>query len=56
MFESKAAKAGSKASAMQRFPIVRTIILQQVVREDPSDVREGVETWIARNPNVLAGT
>jgi hypothetical protein len=50
MYETKTAKIGTKASAVRKLPVVPVIVL-----EDPTKVRDNVETWIARNPNVLAG-
>ena len=50
MYETKTARIGTKASAVRKLPVVPAIVL-----EDPTKVRDGVETWIARNPNVLAG-
>ena len=52
--ETKSKVSAQKASAVRRLPIVPTIVLP-AVREDPAQVRDSVEHWIARNPNVLAG-
>ena len=51
MYETKTAKIGTKASAVRKLPVVPAI----VVRVDPTQVRDGIETWITRNANVLAG-
>lgn len=50
MYELKTAEIGIRASAVRKLPVVPAIVL-----EDPTKVRDEVETWIARNPNVLAG-
>ncbi len=53
--ESKSTNSARKASAVQSLPVVPMLVLPQVVRQDPTQVRDSVEQWITRNPNVLAG-
>jgi hypothetical protein len=55
MFDNKAAIVGKKASAVERLPIVPQIVLQPTMKEDPADIRDGIETWITRNANVILG-
>ena len=53
--ESKSKTSAQRATAGRRLPTVPMIVLPTVVGQDPAQVRDSVEHWIARNPNVLAG-